>query len=259
LSIYVIRCTGPAGVACDSSNGYVYVANHGSGTVSVISTSPQIIKKYSVTFTESGLPSGTLWSVTLNETTETSTTDTITFSVPNGKYSYTIGSISGYIESPSSGTKTVNGADVNQGITFTLNGTKVFVVTFTKNGLPSGTIWYVNLSNGQSFSSTTTIITFYEPNGTYSYTISIKDKNYSAAISSGTFTVNGTNVNQTITFKAVTTSTNVITSTNYLLYIVIVIVVIIAVLAVVMTMKRGKNKGGPKQWQEPPKQQPPQQ
>jgi predicted membrane channel-forming protein YqfA (hemolysin III family) len=60
-------------------------------------------------------------------------------------------------------------------------------------------------------------------------------------------------VNQTITFKAVTTPT------NYLLYIIIVIVVIIAVLGVVMAMIRGKNKGGPKQWQEPPKQQPPQQ
>jgi len=154
---------------------------------------------------------------------------------------------------------TVNGSNVNQGITFTLNGTKVFTVTFTESGLPSGTIWYVNLSNGQSFSSTTNIITFNEPNGTYSYTISTKDKNYAPVSSSGTFTVNGANVNQAITFKAVTTSTNAITSTNYLLYMIIVIVVIIAVLAVVMAMRRGKNKGGPKQWQEPPKQQPPQQ
>jgi len=53
------------GVAYDSSNGYVYVANSNS-TVSVISTSPQVTKIYAVTFTESGLPSGRFWSVTLN-------------------------------------------------------------------------------------------------------------------------------------------------------------------------------------------------
>jgi hypothetical protein len=141
----------------------------------------------------------------------------------------------------------------------TIEITPKYTVTFTESGLPSGTIWYVNLSNGQSFSSTTNIITFNEPNGTYSYTISTKDKNYAPVISSGTFTVNGSNVNQTITFKAVTTPTNVTISNNYLLYIIIVIVVIIAVLGVVMAMRRGKNKGGPKQWQEPPKQQPPQQ
>jgi YVTN family beta-propeller protein len=243
----------PRGVAYDPSNGYVYVTNWNSGTVSIISTPHQVIKKYSVTFTESGLPTGTSWSLTLNGTTETSTTSIISFTEPNGTYSFSIASINGYSVSPSSGSITVNGSNVNQGITFTLNGTKVFVVTFTENGLPSGTIWYVNLSNGQSFSSTTNIITFNEPNGTYSYTISTKDKNYAPVISSGTFTVNGANVNQTITFKAVTTPT------NYLLYIIIVIVVIIAVLGVVMAMRRGKNKGGPKQWQEPPKQQPPQQ
>jgi len=323
----------PAGVAYDSSNGYVYVANYDSNSVSIISTPPQAIKKYSVTFTESGLTSGISWSVIFNGTTESSTgntikfnepngtysfsispisgysaspssgsitvnganvnqaitftavtpsiykitftesglssgttwsatlsgatktanSNTIVFNEPNGTYSFIIGAINGYTATPSSGTITVNGSNVNQGITFTLNGTKVFVVTFTENGLPSGTMWYVNLSNGQSFSSTTDTITLNEPNGTYSYTISTKDKNYVPVSSSGTFTVNGANVNQTITFKAVATPT------NYLLYMIIVIVVIIAVLGAVMAMRRGKNKGGPKQWQEPPKQQPPQQ
>jgi magnesium-transporting ATPase (P-type) len=194
--------------------------------------------------------------VTLNGTTETSTTSIISFTEPNGTYSFSIASINGYSVSPSSGRITVNGSNVNVGITFTL---VTYTVTFTESGLPSGTIWYVNLSNGQSFSSTTDTITFNEPNGTYSYTISTEDKNYVPVISSGTFTVNGSNLNQTITFKAVTTPTNVTISNNYLLYIIIVIVVIIAVLGVVMAMRRGKNKGGPKQWQEPPKQQPPQQ
>jgi len=121
----------PVGAAFDPSNGYIYVANYFSGTLSIISTSPQVIKKYTVTFTESGLPSGTSWSVTLNGNTESSTTNTITFSVPNGTYSYTIGSVSGYTVSPSSGNITVNGVSVNQAITFTTVTTSLYTITFT--------------------------------------------------------------------------------------------------------------------------------
>ncbi|MGC8688950.1 MAG: S53 family peptidase, partial [Thermoplasmata archaeon] len=84
---------------------------------------------YTVTFTESGLPSGTSWSVTLAGSTKSSTTNTITFSEPNGSYSFSVGAVTGYTASPSSGTITVNGANVNQAITFTANaqtGVKVY-------------------------------------------------------------------------------------------------------------------------------------
>ena len=93
------------GVAYDPSNGYVYVANSNSSTVSVISTSPKVIKIYKLTFTESGLPSGASWSVTLTgrifngqyiNVTLSSTTNTITFNEPNGTYSYIIHLPSGY-------------------------------------------------------------------------------------------------------------------------------------------------------------------
>ena len=57
--------------------------------------------------------------MTLNGATLSFTTNTIVFNEPNGTYSYTIGSVSGYTVSPSSGTITVNGANVNQAITFT--------------------------------------------------------------------------------------------------------------------------------------------
>ncbi len=83
---------------------------------------------YTVTFTESGLPSGTTWSVTLAGTTKSSSTNTITFSEPNGSYSFTVGSVSGYTASPSSGTINVNGANVNQAITFTASAQNVVKV-----------------------------------------------------------------------------------------------------------------------------------
>ncbi|MEM4105369.1 MAG: S53 family peptidase, partial [Thermoplasmata archaeon] len=46
---------------------------------------------YTVTFTESGLPSGTSWSVTFNSNTKSSTTNTISFTgIANGTYSYSV-------------------------------------------------------------------------------------------------------------------------------------------------------------------------
>ncbi|MGC9124284.1 MAG: hypothetical protein ACP5IB_09520, partial [Thermoplasmata archaeon] len=114
---------------------------------------------------------------------------------------FSVGVISGYTANPSSGTITVNGGNVNQGITFTQNGTKLYMVTFTESGLPSGTTWYVNLSNGQSFSSTTNTITFQEPNGTYYYIIG-NVSGWHPSISSDYFIVNGNNVLINITFKS---------------------------------------------------------
>jgi len=88
-----------------------------SGTNMNISVSFHLVT-YEITFTESGLPSGTTWSVTLNGATESSTTDTITLSVPNGTYSYTIGSVSGYTASNLNGSVTVSGNNIPVSITF---------------------------------------------------------------------------------------------------------------------------------------------
>jgi outer membrane protein assembly factor BamB len=72
-----------------------------------------------VTFTVSGLPSGTDWSVTFDGTTQSSTTDTITFTdVTYGTYAYSVGDVTNYVPSPAAGTVTVSGANVTQSITF---------------------------------------------------------------------------------------------------------------------------------------------
>ncbi|MEM4090916.1 MAG: hypothetical protein QXQ46_09295, partial [Thermoplasmatales archaeon] len=54
------------------------------------------LKKYNVEFTETGLPSGAAWNVTLNGVKQSSSTSSITFSEPNGSYSYTVGIYQGY-------------------------------------------------------------------------------------------------------------------------------------------------------------------
>lgn len=109
----------PDGVACDCSNGNIYITNYKSGTVSVISIINQSQSKYLVKFTESGLPSGTEWSLIFNGSAYASATNSISLNVTNGTYSYTVRPVTGYTPSPSSGTITVSGNPVSTHIIFT--------------------------------------------------------------------------------------------------------------------------------------------
>jgi len=173
-----------------------------------------------------------------NRTTESSTTDTITFSVPNGTYSYSIGSVSGHTASQFSGFITVNGANVNQTITFTSVTTSLYTITFAESGLPTGTSWSVTL-NGKTETSTTNTISFTEPKGTYSFSISSID-GYSVSPSSGSIRVKGTNISEKITFRSVTT-TSPPSSNDYLIYIIIAIVIIAAAIGAIVAMGRRKK------------------
>ncbi len=154
-----------------------------------------IATHYTVTFTETGLPSGTSWSVTLGGASKSSTSTSITFSEPNGSYAYTVKAVSGYTVSPSSGSFKVDGAGLSKSAAFT---PVTYTVTFTESGLPSGTSWSVTL-NGASKSSTTSTISFTEPNGTYAFTAT-NTTDYYATPYSGSTTVSGSNASESITF-----------------------------------------------------------
>ncbi len=162
---------------------------------------------YNVTFVENGLPSGTVWSLTINGTTITTNSTAITFHETNGSYTFTITPINGYSITPNSGTILVNGNSVNTQVTFTV---LTYNVTFTESGLSSGTTWTVML-NGKSFngesinktlnSSGNTII-FNLPNGSYSYSIQ-GISGYKANNYSGSVMVSG-NTNIQITWTVIT-------------------------------------------------------
>ena len=159
---------------------------------------------YKATFTESGLPSGTTWYVNLSNGIDSGpiTGSSYSFSLTNGTYSYTVAA-SGriYGPSPSSGSVTVNGATVSKSVAFS---EIKYTVTFTESGLPSGTTWYVNLSNGvDSGAITGSLYSFSLTNGTYSYTIATSDKTYQPSPSSGSLTVNGAPVFEYVTFSKV--------------------------------------------------------
>ncbi len=191
-------------------SGYVAVPATGSVPVSgspvnlTIDFTPPPPSTYAVTFAESGLPSGTLWSVIVNGSTQNSTTTQITYTETNSTYAFAVGAIVGYTANPASGSLTVNGLPVTQNITFSAIPPGSYSVTFTESGLPIGTTWYVNITGGPSTASTgnTTIIT--EPNGTYDYTVATSDKEYVPVPTNGSFGVSGVSVSESVAFNLVT-------------------------------------------------------
>jgi hypothetical protein len=141
---------------------------------------------YSVVFTESGLPGGTNWSVTFAGTPENTTGTQLTFTEPNGTYSYVLGVVPGFSPSPGFGSKIVNGVDLSVGIAFTI---VTYTVTFSESGLPGGTSWGVTIGV-TTHTSTGAAVLFAEPNGTYGYSIGLVP-GYAPSSPTGSVVVNG--------------------------------------------------------------------
>jgi YVTN family beta-propeller protein len=167
----------------DPGNGYVYLSDYNADVVSAILIPPA----YAVTFTETGLPSSTNWSVTLNGTTHTSSTGSIPFTEPNGSYDFSVGLAAGYGPKPSNGSLTVHGAHPPVSVAFT----KVYLLTFNETGLPQGTDWSVALTGNTTAvilaasivrslsmltrsSDFTATIQFYVSSGSFSYSASTR-------------------------------------------------------------------------------------
>jgi hypothetical protein len=178
------------------------VANYSrtaSGSVSVVGAGVTVTEKfklvtYSVTMKETGLASGTSWSVTIGATTGTSTSNKVVFKLANGSYSYTIANVPGYSDT-ATGTFSVSGAALTITTHFTL---LKYTVTFTETGLPAHTSWQVTV-NGHTYSSTSTTIHVSLSDGTYGYTASAPSTSYTAP--SGSVTVNGAATGVTVAFS----------------------------------------------------------
>ena len=131
----------------------------------------------------------------MNGYTESSTSSTIVFNVPDGTYSYSVSPITSYTILPSSGSITVDSSSVTCDIAFTGH----FTVAFKESGLPSGTQWTVDMAGSQK-SSTGTSISFSEPNGNF-YFSTFSSNGYNPSPGSGTITVSGSSVTKGISFS----------------------------------------------------------
>ncbi len=218
-----------------------------SSTITIKKATPPP-STYAVTFSESGLPSGTSWSVALNGAMK-SGTGSIVFTEPNGTYSFSVGAVSGYTASPTSGSFTVSGVAVSKAITFTALPPGQYSLIFTETGLPAGTSWSVTL-NGSTKSSTTATITFQEPNGSYAFTVG-SVSGYTASPSSSSVKVTGAAVSQSITFTSSTSkgktnqTTGILGLPGYDGYILVGVIVaaVVAGVAILLLRKRSPPRG----------------
>jgi len=234
-----------------------YSESPSSGSVSASGTSVSeyltYTAQYNVTATETGLPSGTTWSVTVGGITATGTTSTLSVAIGSGTYPYQITPVPGYRASPSSGTLTVVNGAYNLIVTFTQ---VTYAVTLTESGLASGTSWSATV-NGNTQSSVGTSMTFYLPNGTATFSIA-NVSGYSLSSYSVTLTVAGSPAGASLTFTPNTTTSLVSSDTfNTWLAVAIAVAVIALVIALLAVLMRRRRDGqqppqGAQPWTPPP-------
>lgn len=101
--------------------------------------------KFNVQFIESGLPNGTLWSVNLDGYILSSSTNTITISLTNGSYSFSVERLPGYNVSNPNGSLTVYGVNITVSLVFSPLNITSHTPKETKPTQPSNIITYLIL------------------------------------------------------------------------------------------------------------------
>ncbi len=102
-------------VTAPASGSVVVDANESSVTIAFTAV------LYAVTFTESGLPSGTSWTVEFGGAPRSSAGTAITFQVANGSYDFQVANVSGYSLTGASGVQRVSGPGASVTVAYTAN------------------------------------------------------------------------------------------------------------------------------------------
>lgn len=197
---------------------------------------------YNVGFTESGLPSGTAWSVTFNGETQAGSAGGISLSEENGSYAWNVTHIAGYVVSPSSGVLNVSGAEATVALTFTQ---VTYSVEFESSGLPASTGWTVTVNGVAHSSATNGPISVTEPNGSYSYTVTAVT-GYNDTPESGSVTVAGQAQEVGIGFFATPTTsppTSSSTSSGISLELALLLAIVALVIGAVIGLVIGRRGG----------------
>lgn len=193
---------------------------------------------YTVTYAESGLPSGTSWSLTVGGVGRSTSGASVAYSLSNGTYAFRVGPVAGYFATPSGGNTTVAGSSVSVSIVF---APFAFGVSFTETGLPANTSWSVDV-NQVRYSSTSPTISVSEPNGTYAFTVG-NVSGFSSTPSSGNVTVNNRSVGMSVAFTAVSAAAAGLSP--YLLYGAIAAVIVAAAALIVLASRRKPREQPP--------------
>jgi hypothetical protein len=120
-----------------------------------------------VTFRESGLPKGTVWSVVVGGQTLAGSGRSLSATLSTGTYTYSVTGSDQYTPAAAGGTVTVTSAPTTIRVKFLDAGS---TVTFEEKGLPKGTLWNVTVLSAAG-ASTTSKISLRLGAGTYAYTV----------------------------------------------------------------------------------------
>ncbi len=194
---------GPAG------NGNV--SGYHNGTITIVPTSnisEQAIfvgNVATVIFSETGLPTGTPWTVTMRGIQVVTVNRTVTYYEIRRTLSYQIDSVPGYhLDENLTGFGSLNltnGGTVTVPVIFE----RLYSITFTEQGLPSGTPWSVTINNGANQTETGTSpgaapVILQDYNGNWSYTVS-KVPGYRAVGITGFGSVHVADANKTVNLQ----------------------------------------------------------
>jgi hypothetical protein len=247
-----------------SSDDAYYATPSASGTFTVRGSAVSLLLEfehlYAVTVQESGLPLGTTWSAALknstgNLTTQSSANSLLTFSEPNGSYSYhVLSNLANYLVASPSGDApfSVLGEDENLTATFA----QLFHVTIYETGLPPASTWTATVGNSTFNVSSTSLRNFavlLEPNGTYWYSGASSRTNYAPWSTLHYFAINGSSVNITVAFHQISGAGPPIPFRTWFLIAVAAAVAgaaMIAVVAARVIRRRRQPRPPPQPWEE---------
>ncbi len=109
----------PVPAIFDPTADAVVIGNSASASLTYIWTP---VSEYALTVTETGLPTGTYWSASVGNESQRSNATAILFELANGTYPFAVGSVSGYVATPSEGNVTLDGAPAGLTIRFEPTG-----------------------------------------------------------------------------------------------------------------------------------------
>jgi hypothetical protein len=121
---------------------------------------------YSITFAETGLPSGTDWGVTVRGVSVRSVTGTLSIAEPNGSFGYQLAPIVGWHDATPNNGFYVAGGPLTIGLEYVPLRT-TFAVSWNETGLWAPVNWTIQLG-GVDYVASAAWYTFSLPNGTYS-------------------------------------------------------------------------------------------
>ncbi len=167
-----------------------------SSSLSITVAAPVL---YTTWFNESGLPAGTPWAVSAGGSTLTTHGSSLAFRLANGVYSYTVNvTNSSYRPVGAHGSVTVAGQNQTVAVPFVPVD---YFLTFYETTLPVGSAWAVRIG-GSTGTATGSSVTFNLTNGTYAFAAN-PPPGFAASPSSGTVSIAGAPVNQSVVFSPV--------------------------------------------------------